>query len=296
MTTRLRLASFPHVSYLPQFIAQALGYFADEGLAVSLTPHAGDWAALLAAPGAHAVELIVGNIWFALRPSPGASRLLPVAHAMQQSRFMLYRGPGLRQPFDWRQLEGAVVLIASEVPTPWIAFREALQRQGLSLDRVRAVTGYPARDAAAALARGEADFALLGIEDGLRHGFDEAAALADTIGPVPWSVYLTGASELAAHAPVYRAFQRAIGRALADIQQRESAELAELAAPWFPNLDQPTATRIIDRYRALDAWPATPDLVPEHLARWHDAMVRWGLLREPVDWQPLLRFIDDPAA
>lgn len=287
MTTHLRLASFPHVSYLPQFIAQALGYFADEGLDVSLAPHTGSWATLLAAPGERAVDLIIGNIWFALR-QPG--RLLPAAHGMQQSRFILYRRPEHHEEFNWHQLDGAVVLIASEVPTPWIAFREALRLQGLSLDRVRAVTGYPAGDAAADLARGQADFALLGIEDGMRHGLAEAASLATTIGPVPWSVYLANAGDLAARAPVYRAFQRAIGHALAAIQERASAELATLAAPWFPGLDQTTAARIIGRYRALDAWPATPDIQPEHVSRWHDAMLRWGLLHDPVDWQPLLRF------
>lgn len=277
---RLRLASFPHLSYLPQFVAEATGAFARAGVEVRLAPFGGSWPALIEALTARQVDVIVGNIWFALRAAPGRELVLPVAGCLRQSRFLLYRRPPpAAAPFAWGDLRHAAVLIPTDVPTPWLAFREALRVHGVALDAVRAMVGYSTSEAASELARGGAEFAVLDIEHGLRGGFEELAPLADTLGPVPWSVYFAHRDDLVARPGAYHAFQQAIGTALWRIQSEPAATLAHLVAPWFPRLGLAERARIIDRYLALGAWPATIALDPGDVVRWQEVLIRWGALR-----------------
>lgn len=289
--TSLRVASFPHFSYLPQFVAQARGFFAEEGLEITLVTHAGQWSRLIEAVGDGAADIIVGNMWFALQQARQPNTLLPVAHCLQHTRFMLYRQPGhAGEPFEWAQLEGASVIIPTDVPTPWMAFRQALSVQGVSLDHVRAVVGYSGREAAEDLASGEADFAVLDLDRGVIDGAEEVASLAGVIGPVPWSAFFASRADVEARPEPYRRFQRAINRSLAWIYEHDSASLAALVAPWFPSVDADTATRIIERYKLLEGWPVSADVQPEHVERWLDMLVRWGLMPALVSWQHLLSF------
>ena len=289
--THLRLASFPHLSYLPQLVAEARGFFADAGLAVALAPHAGPWSTLIEAAGDGAADLVVGNVWFALQRARRPDALVPVAHCLRQTRFFLCRrsAPGGAR-FSWEQLDGAVVIVPTDVPTPWVAFREALAVHGIPLDRVRAVVGYSGREAAHDLRAGSADLAVLDIERMVTDDLEEAAALAEAIGPVPWSVYLARRADVAARPDVYRAFQHAIDRALDWIGSHDSESSAALVAPLLPEANPGLTARIIERYRRLEAWPASSAIEPEDVERWHGMLVRWGLLREPVDRRSALEF------
>lgn len=293
--TQLRLASFPHFSYLPQFIAHSLGFFDDAGLDITLVRHSGPWSDLIEMAG-DSVDIIIGNLWFALQDVRRPGALVPVAHCLQTTRFMLYRRAGSTSaPFAWQELEGASVIVSTDVPTPWIAFREALSVQGVSLDRVRVVVGYSGREAAEDLAHGAADFAVLDIDRAAMHGLEEAAVLADSVGLVPWSVYLADRDDLAARPEIFRAFRQAIERALIWVQEHDSESLANAVASWFPEVDLATSARIIERYRVLGAWPERGVLEPEHVAHWQEILVRAGALEAVVPAESLFSFIGPDA-
>jgi ABC-type nitrate/sulfonate/bicarbonate transport system substrate-binding protein len=102
-------------------------------------------------------------------------------------------------------------------------------------------------------------------------------------------------TDVADHEARYRGFERAIDRALDAIHSTPSEALAELVAPWFPKVGLATAGRIIERYRDVDAWPVRATLDPEHVVRWQEILVRGGLMPRPIDWRPLLSFINAPT-
>ncbi|HET9017094.1 MAG TPA: ABC transporter substrate-binding protein [Thermomicrobiaceae bacterium] len=289
---RLRLTSFGHLAYLPQRVAVDQSYFAAAGLDVHLVPHAGPWTGLIDDLARRRTDLVIGNVWFALQPARHPDALVPIAHCLRQTRFLLCRRPSPDVgPFRWENLAGAVVAVPTDVPTPWVAFREALAVNGVPLDRVRAVVGYDGREAAHDLRAGAVDFAVLDVERAVEQRFKEVAALADAIGPVPWSVYLARRVDVEARPEVYRAFRRANDAALGWIASKRPAGLAR-----FMEHRSALSLRVtrgsIERYRQLDAWPATSAIDPADVARWHDILVRWGLLREPVDWRAALEFAD----
>jgi NitT/TauT family transport system substrate-binding protein len=288
----LRLTSLPNFAYLPQFVARALGYFADEHLEVELVTHTGPWSGLIEAAGRTA-DVVVGNMLFAHQEVRQPHVLMPVAYCLQQTRFVLCGARPVSGPaFDWHALDGASVLVPTDVPTPWIAFREALHTQGVSLDGVKAVVGYSSREAAEDLLAGAADFAVIDVDRLELSHLHALAPLAPLVGPVPWSVYFAPRADLAARPGVYRAFQRAIDRALHAIHAMSDDALADLVLPWFTAYDRSTATRIVARHHAIDAWPPTAAIPRQHVERWQEILVRWGLLPAATPLGDLLDFAD----
>jgi ABC-type nitrate/sulfonate/bicarbonate transport system substrate-binding protein len=185
------------------------------------------------------------------------------------------------------------VIVPTEVPTPWVAFREALHAQGLSLDAVRAVVGYSSREAAEDLLAGGADFAVLDIDRVELSGLEGLAPLARWVGPVPWSVYFATRAEVAARPVVFRGFRRAIDRALQAIHESPDETLAGLVRPWFTAYDLETATRVVARHRAIGAWPPGAGIPAEHVERWQAMLVQWGLLPAADPLGDLLGFVNE---
>ncbi|HUY99424.1 MAG TPA: ABC transporter substrate-binding protein [Thermomicrobiaceae bacterium] len=286
----LRLTSFRHLAYLPQDVAGYRGYFADAGLDVKVISHVGSWTQLIEDLARSQTDLVIGNVWFALQRARRPDALVPVAHCLRQTRYLLCRRPAPdAPPFSWEQLASAVVAVPTDVPTPWVAFREALAVHGVPLDRVRAVVGYDGREAAHDLRAGTADFAVLDVERAIDLRLEEVAALADAIGPVPWSVFLARRADVEARPEVYRAFQRAIEQALDWMAGQSNYGLAQFTKE--RSIVSMRVTRgSIDRYRRLGAWPESSTIEPADVERWHEMLVRWGLLREPVDWRAALEF------
>jgi NitT/TauT family transport system substrate-binding protein len=185
---------------------------------------------------------------------------------------------------------GSTIAVQSDVPTPWIAFRETLRLRRLSLDKVRAVVGLSTADAIDALTSGAVDYAVLHVDRSQHDAIEEVAALADVVGPVPWSVYLASRAAVEANPDPYRRFQRAIGRALRWMSANQSPAIAEATAPWFSSLGSAITASAIDRYRRLDAWPAQPQIRIDDVARWQEILIRWGLMVAPMALPPFLRF------
>src|SRR5947209_2821121 len=119
--TRLRLTSFKHFAYIPQFVALGIKAFEIEQLEVTLIEHTGSWSGLIEAAGGGASDVILGNIWFALQQTRQPNLLIPVAHCMQQCRsLVLRRKVDHGDHFEWRHLEGSAIIVQNDVPTPWV--------------------------------------------------------------------------------------------------------------------------------------------------------------------------------
>jgi len=187
-------------------VAQTLKLFDEDGLQVTFAPHRGPWSDLIGMQ-AGSTDIVVGNIWFAMQAWREPNRLLPITPCLQQCGSLLVAKRGKVRSFAWGQLSGSTVAVQSDVPTPWIAFRESLRLQGLSLEKVRALVGLSTADAIDALISGAVDFAVLHVERSQADAVEEVAALADVVGPLPWSVYMASAAAIEANPELYRSFQ-----------------------------------------------------------------------------------------
>jgi ABC-type nitrate/sulfonate/bicarbonate transport system substrate-binding protein len=273
----MRLISFPLLAYSPAFVAQALGYFHDEGIEIEFVPHRGGWAAMNEALTRGDAEIAIGNMWFAGRWSQ-PSDVVPVAHCVRQCGSILVTiNPSNGRSFSWGDLRGATVVVQSDVPTPWIAFRECLAVNNVGLGDVRVLVGLDADEAVAALRAGSVDLSLMHAERCVDRDLVEVAALADVIGPVPWSVFFADRRRVAEDNGSFRAFRNAIERALNAMAETDEGDVVPLVAKWFPQHDDVTIARLLERLRRMEAWPETAAIPVEDVVRWQSILHRWGM-------------------
>jgi NitT/TauT family transport system substrate-binding protein len=273
----VRLISYPLLAYTPVFVAQALGYYADEGIEIDFVPHRGDWSAMNDALTRGDAEIAIGNMWFAGRWSQ-PSNVVPVAHCVRQCGSVLVTINGATgHSFSWSDLRGATVAVQSDVPTPWVAFRECLAVSGVGLGDLRVLVGLGTDEVVAALRAGGVDLSLMHVERCVNGDLVEVAALADVVGPVPWSVCFADRRRAAEDNDVFRAFRNAIERALRSMTQADVSDLVSLVATRFPQHDDVTLARLLARLRRMAAWPETATIPLEDVVRWQGILCRWGM-------------------
>jgi NitT/TauT family transport system substrate-binding protein len=289
----IRVSSYRSPLYLPQYVAAAEGYFRANRLDVTFVPAFGEWQGIIAAVTEGRADVLVGNVWFALKTAASADPLVAFASCSQQSRYVVLRRHGTDRPFKWSDLEGATVVFPSDVGTPWVAFREVLRLAGVSLERVNVLLGFSPSDALAEFHLGVGDFTVSAVERVDPAVLERVASFADVLGPVPWAVYCAPRSMVEKRRPLLTAYSRAIGDADRWIADHSAAEIVSRVATYLPDSGTGALESCIERYKELDLWPRDPSLHPEEFARWQDALVRWGLLRQSL---PLDEFLADALA
>ncbi len=244
---RLTSAIGTGVAYYPDYLAQELGYFEDEGLAVR-TDAPGDGtvvARMLVSGEAH---IGLGGMWRALLP-----RKLSMFYCFAQlvdrySGVLLSRPTG--EAFAWPQLLGRTVLIPGGNPSAYILFQYLLRRAGVDQSCVRFLHTFAAPEATGHFRLGVADYYLTGQPASdvlISEGVGKIATTLAEGGRMPASVYYATPAFLNREDNAAGRFVKAIERGLR----------------WIAGHDPTEASVVFER-----RWPAlSSDLVAESI-RW----------------------------
>ena len=90
-------------------------------------------------------------------------------------------------------------------------------------------------------------------------------------------------------------FTNAVARALTWIAGHDAAETAAIIAPQFPDTGVSVLTQVVQRYKDIDAWNATPVMAQSSLERLETVMETAGVL-EHADWVDFDRLVDNSYA
>jgi NitT/TauT family transport system substrate-binding protein len=282
----LRVSTLQLVAYAPQFAAEALGYFQDEGLKVEFVIGEPDLSLARAVAQGQA-SLVLGSLLFALRLR-GADGLVAIAQVNQVPRYVLAQRNEGKRNFHWKDLRGSVVLVPSQLPTAWAAFREMCDRLRIPLGDLRPIVGYSAGDALTEFLDGVGDFMMIDGESVQDPRVRVVAGLSTVLGRVPWSVYSCRRSFVEGQADALHSFSKAIDRALEWVLTQDSDEIAAMLATRFNQLSVDARVRAIDRYKDMGLWPASSKLHLERSSEWADAMAKWGLLPAKIPRSTLI--------
>ena len=257
------IEQFHSLFYAPHYVALYLDCFADEGLEVAMRT-AGGGVTTTEALLDGTVDLVLGGVMRSLGVADRGGPFLP-HFAEVNSRngfFLLSRDP--RPEFAWSDLVGRTVISFAEAPTPWQCMLTVLRRNGVDPARVRIERTLPVAEAIAAFRAGHGDFLETGqpftetlVVEGAAH---LVASMGRATGPVPFSSYMTTAGVLRDEREVVIRFTRALYRAQRWLARAGAADVAELIAPAFPDIDAAIRLRAVARYLAQDTWAHDPIL------------------------------------
>lgn len=278
--------SFRAVFYTPYYAALSLGTFKDQGLDI-------DFGAV--PPGVHIGEALRSGqaqvVW------GGPMRVMLDRHEHPESDTMCFCEVVARDPFyligrearpdfalaDLLRLRVGTV---SEVPTPWMCLQEDLRRAGLDPASVQRVADGSMAENVAALASGALDVVQLFEPDTerlTRSGAGHIWYAAADRGPTSYTTLYATRRFLNEQPEVALRFVRAIYAAQCWIGEHSAAELAELVADYFPDLDRAILAGAIGRYLDSGVWGKTPFLSREGFDRQAAGLASGGLIgRQPA--------------
>ncbi len=254
---------FRSIFYTPQFVTLYGGHFAAEGLDVEVRTSSAAVTTTSALIDGTA-EVSLGGVMRSLDLADrGGPRLVHFAEVNSRNGFFLLR----REPgpaFAWSQLAGRTVLSFAEAPTPWQCMLTVLRRHGVDPARVRIERTRPVAEAVAAFRAGHGNYLETGqpfteilLAEGAAH---LAASMADAIGPLPFSSYMTTTEALVGRREMLTRFTRALYRAQQWLARASAAEVGALIAPAFPDVAPGVRRAAVARYLAQSTWAADPIL------------------------------------
>lgn len=284
------VTAFPLPFYTPVHVAHRLGAFAAEGLDVTVwAPPPGTTPAMLLRGEA---DVALGGVMrsYVLADQPEPQYLLSIAEVNSRDGFLLLSrtpAPG----FSWRDLEGKRLILFAEAPTPWMCLQDTLRRNGVDLGRIQVIKGLAVPEAIRALLAGGADYLETGqpmAEELLAAGKAHlAAAMAEPVGPLPYSSLLVTPDFRRAKPDLCASVVRGLARAQRWMAGSAPAAIAELVALDFPTIPRPLLDTVIARFQAAGTWPDRPGQPREPYERMGRILVAGGLIQRAAPFEKL---------
>jgi NitT/TauT family transport system substrate-binding protein len=236
----IRLAeNFRAVFYAPFYATQALGFYATEGVDVeprgSSIP--GEAASALRSG---AVDVMWGGPMRVMKAKDQdpTSPLVCFCEVVGRDPFYLV-GRSRRSAFQLADLTSLRFAAVSEVPTPWMCLQHDLREQGIDPSRIDRGHGRTMARNLAALCSGELDVVQV-FEPYASMALSRSAGnilyAASARGPTAYTTFIATRRGIEQHRASFAAMTRAVGRAQHWLVEHPAEELADVIAPFFPDI------------------------------------------------------------
>ena len=247
------------IFYAPMYVAIEEGYFADEGLDLTLVTGFGADKTMTAVLSGEAEIGFMGPETTVYTYNEGAQNyVVNFAQLTQRAgNFLVAREE--MPDFTWSDLKGKEVLGGRKGGMPEMIFEYILRQHDidptadLSIDQ-----SIDFGSTAAAFAGGKGDFSVefepgatsLELEN---KGFVVASLGVDS-GYVPYTAFSAKADYMKKHPEAIQKFTNALQKGLDYTQTHTAEEIAAVIAPQFKETDSKTLTAIVNRYHEQDTW------------------------------------------
>ena len=259
--TKVTLNEVAHsIFYAPQYVAIEEGYFAEEGLDLTLVTGFGADKVLTALISGEADIGFMGAEASIYAYQEGATDpALNFAQLTQRAgNFLVAREE--MPDFKWEDLKGEKVLGGRKGGMPEMVFEYILKKNGndpqkdltndQSIDFGYTAAAFTSDDSAAYTVEFEPSATILEKEGA---GY-VVASLGEASGYVPYTSYSAKASYMKENPEIIQKFTDALQKGMDYVQSHTPEEIAEVIAPQFKETDLETITAIVKRYYDQDTW------------------------------------------
>ncbi len=280
------------IGYFPQYVAQRMGFFEEQGLDVEwYVPDF--WENVLKDVKTGGYDAVLGGIWYpAMYNQLGIEQYRAFCNLCSRASFpyISREDPG---PFDWKWFEGKKILIPCYGGiSPYVWMAGTLKEHGVDLSTIEFLTEFGSESMT--------KFFFHGMGDVVSSGYIEAQQLVkqgkayicldmlERGGPTPESVYYAPLETLEKKPDLYRRFTLGIKKALLWLQDHGGEDSREMLKAEFPNYDIDICMKAIDTYRKNHEW--SPSVKVDKEANYHYAQfqAQAGIIREPLPYEDLV--------
>ena len=290
----LRINEVTHsIFYAPMYLADALGYLAEENIEIELT-NGGGADNVMASVLSGDADIGFCGPEAALYVLIGGSTDVPTVIGQLTKRdgsFLVSRKP--EPNFKWEDLKGKEILAGRKGGVPAMTFEYVLNQHNLT-DGVDLTLNY---DVAfnlmvSAFEGGTADYCTM--FDPVAYEYETAgkgyvvASVGEASGEVPYTCYIAKKSWLNKNEETAKGFLRAITKAVKYINETPSQTIAPYLTSYFEGISENAISASIDRYRKIDAWRSELTMTADSFTRLQDIIENAGELTRRANLNELV--------
>lgn len=290
----LRINEVTHsIFYAPMYLADALGYLAEENIEIELT-NGGGADNVMASVLSGDADIGFCGPEAALYVLIGGSTDVPTVIGQLTKRdgsFLVSRKP--EPNFKWEDLKGKEILAGRKGGVPAMTFKYVLNQHNLT-DGVDLTLNY---DVAfnlmvSAFEGGTADYCTM--FDPVAYEYETAgkgyvvASVGEASGEVPYTCYIAKKSWLNKNEETAKGFLRAITKAVKYINETPSQTIAPHLTSYFEGISEKVISASIDRYRKIDAWRTELTMTADSFTRLQDIIENAGELTRRANLNELV--------
>lgn len=291
--TTINLAEVSHtIFYAPQYAAIQNGYFEEEGMEINLilTPGADKVAAALLSKDAD-IGLSGSEATIYVYNGGEQDYLKTFAQLTQKDgSFLVSRTP--IENFTLEDLRGKTVIGGRRGGMPEMTFEYVLRQNGMDPKTDLTIdTSVEFAAMGGAFIGGDDDFVTLFEPTALeveQQGYGYVvASIGELGGVVPYTSYSARISFIEENPDLIAGFNRAVQKGLDYVHSHSDEEVAKTILSFFPDTSLNDLTKVVGRYREINAWPTTTSFTEESFNHLQDIMIDAGELEEKVPYSEL---------
>ena len=297
--TKIKVAEVTHsIFYAPQYLADSLGFFEDEGLEVSFVNTNGadkTMAALLSKDAQIGLMGPEASMYVYLNGQKDYA--INFAQLTQKDGSFLVGRENIDN-FDISMLNGTEILGGRKAGMPEMVLEYILKSNGLEVGRddpskdvyVRTDVQFAAM--AGAFVSGEGDY--VSLFEPTASNIEKAgsgyivASLGELSGNVAYTAYSALGSYIEKNEDVIQKFTNAIYKAQKWIYEHSDSEVANAIKGYFSDTSINDLETAVSNYRAIEAWSKTPTLSEESLNKLMDIVELAGELPSRVSYSKIV--------
>ena len=295
---KVKVAEVAHsVFYAPQYVADALGYFKDEGLDVEIILASGaDAVAAAVLSGDVDIGFCGSEATIYIYLNGESDYLINFAGLTKKDgSFIISRNKETN--FTLNNLKGKNIIGGRKGGMPEMTLEWILKTNGIDPKKDLTIdTSIAFASMAGAFIGGTGDFVSLFEPNALqieKEGYGYVVlSLGELGGEVPYTTYNTRKSYFEKNQDVLISFTKAIQKGLDYTHTHTSKEIAEIILNYFPNTSLEDLTKIIDRYRSIDSWYNTTLIKEENYNHILEIINNAGELKGNAPYKDLVKNIN----
>lgn len=277
------------VFYAPMYLADALGYYEEEGFEVEFT-NGGGADNTMAAVLSGSADVGFCGPEAALYIAIGGSSDSPKVFGQLTKRdgsFLVARTP--EPDFKWSDLEGKEILAGRKGGVPAMTFEYVIEELG-----VNASLNYDVdfNYMTAAFESGIADYCTMFEPTASDYEAEGkgyiVASVGEQSGEIPYTCFAAKESYINENPEKIEGLLRAVTKATKFVIENDAATVAEYLVPYFDGTSEESLANSVQAYKDIDAWVANMAMEEAAFTRLQDVIENSGELERRVDFDELI--------
>lgn len=292
--TKLTVAEVAHtIFYAPGYAAMSEGYFEEEGIEIDLvlTPGADKVAAAVLSGDAQ-IGFSGSEATIYVYNGGEKDYLKTFAQITQKDGSFIVSREKIDN-FTLKDLIGKDIIGGRAGGMPEMTFEWALRENGIDPKKdVNIDTSIAFAAMGGAFIGGQGDFVTLFEPTALeveQQGYGYVVASVGELGGiVPYTSYSARMSFIEENKELIEKFTRALQKGLDFVHNATDEEVANSILEFFPDTSLNDLTKVIARYRSIDAWPTSTEFTKESFNHLQEIMQASGELDSTVEYEKLI--------